>query len=148
MTIWWVAFAEKSSPGSSFDEPVANIFKPFFLYSGMGILLEIASHFPRYVLYLPPCLHLLQRPDHLRPPCACSLTYTLPLSFDEIIFNFVRIQGIRSVATVLWRRMCWINESSTPRMSVRIFGQNLWSVRVLGLQPLLANPIPASTPRI
>jgi hypothetical protein len=30
----------------------------------------------------------------------------------------------------------------------RNVGQNLWSVRVLGLQPLLANPMPASTPRI
>jgi hypothetical protein len=43
MTIWWAAFAGKSSTGSSFDELVANIFKPFFLYSGIGILLEIAS---------------------------------------------------------------------------------------------------------
>jgi len=31
-------------------------------------------------------------------------TFTLPLSFDEIIFNFVRIQGIRSSTRVNYRR--------------------------------------------
>ncbi len=45
MTTWWAAFAGKSSPGSSFDEPAANIFKPSFVYrrQGIGILLKMIS---------------------------------------------------------------------------------------------------------
>src|SRR5207248_11257349 len=55
-------------------------------------------HAPRLPLsVLPP---LVSAPRSSALPCACSSTYSLPLSFAQIILSFVRKQGSRSNARV------------------------------------------------
>ena len=53
------------------------------------------SNLPRHVFGLTPCLQLLQRPIIWASVCRLS-TYTLPLSFAEIILSFVPREGIGS----------------------------------------------------
>ena len=48
------------------------------------------SILPSYVLRCTACLHLLQRSDDLRPPCACSCSY--PLLKPK---SYLRMRGYR-----------------------------------------------------